>query len=138
MIGLIEATAGDTYVYGLSSKSDRSQVQSHIGVCFQHDILWEKLSAGQHVQLFATLKGIESSRVQEVIKKRLSDVGLYGVKDKAAGEFSGGMKRRLSVAIASVGNPKVVFLDEPTTGLDPVSRRQVWDSIRRLKKGRCV
>ena len=77
-----------------------------------------------------------------LIKKEISDilqsVNLHEVKDSYAGTFSGGMKRRLSMAIAFTGNPKIVFLDEPTTGMDPKNRRFIWDLILKLKKGKVV
>jgi ABC-type multidrug transport system ATPase subunit len=73
-----------------------------------------------------------------MVKERLTDVLLYDVANKKAGEFSGGMKRRLSMAISAVGDPKVIYLDEPTTGLDPMSRREIWGAIQRLKKGRVI
>ena len=73
-----------------------------------------------------------------LIDKKLKEVSLAYVRDAQTGTFSGGMKRRLSVAISSIGNPKVIFMDEPTTGMDPVSRKQVWDLIQNLKKGRAI
>jgi ABC-type multidrug transport system ATPase subunit len=76
--------------------------------------------------------------LQEQVRVVLEDVNLTASAYAPAATYSGGMKRRLSMAIASVGNPRIIFLDEPTTGLDPLSRRKVWTMIERLKKGRVI
>jgi len=73
-----------------------------------------------------------------MIEDRLKQVLLLDVADKHAGKFSGGMKRRLSVAISAIGSPKIIFMDEPTTGLDPMSRREIWNTIQNLKQNRVV
>lgn len=92
----------------------------------QFDILWDQLSAAEHMRLFSKIKGVPSHKINEISTKLLTQVGLEDVKDAYVQTFSGGMKRRLSVAISLIGNPKVIFFDEPTTGMDPVSRRAVW------------
>jgi energy-coupling factor transporter ATP-binding protein EcfA2 len=84
------------------------------------------------------LKGIPSASINAEVEARLVDVCLEDAADVLSSQYSGGMQRRLSLAIALLGDPKVVFLDEPTTGMDPVTRRKVWDTINRVKKGRCV
>jgi ABC-type multidrug transport system ATPase subunit len=84
------------------------------------------------LELFAQLKGLDGD-INAEVDQRLKDVALTAAANAAAGSFSGGMKRRLSVAIALVGDPRIVFLDEPTTGMDPVSRREVWNLIERVK-----
>jgi ABC-type multidrug transport system ATPase subunit len=86
--------------------------------------------------MFAGFKNIPEAQLEKEVNARLTDVNLLKEKDKLSGAFSGGMKRRLSVAIALVGDPGIVYLDEPTTGMDPVSRRQVWDLIERVKHER--
>jgi hypothetical protein len=77
----------------------------------QHDILWNELTAEEHLEIFADLKGVPRQLRTAVIKDKLESVGLYGVRDKKAGSFSGGMKRRLSVAISCIGEPKIIFMD---------------------------
>ena len=76
--------------------------------------------------------------INKVCDDLLEKVGLTDVADSYTFTFSGGMKRRLTVAISSIGNPKIILMDEPTTGMDPVSRRSVWELIRQLKKGRTM
>lgn len=90
------------------------------------------------MRIFALLKGVSSDDVEQEIEDRLSYTDLLNVADQQVGSFSGGMKRRLSVCISTIGNPDVILLDEPTTGMDPVNRRQVWSMIEKLKAGRCV
>lgn len=88
-------------------------------VCSQEDILWPKLTAREHLELFGTLKRVPRDQLAASVDKHLQQVGLTFAADRLAVTFSGGMKRRLSVAISNLGNPAVIFLDEPTTGLDP-------------------
>lgn len=88
-------------------------------MCSQDDILWPKLTAREHLELFGTLKRIPKERLAATVDKHLKQVGLTFAADRLAVTFSGGMKRRLSVAISNLGDPSVIFLDEPTTGLDP-------------------
>lgn len=76
--------------------------------------------------MFSKIKGIEYTEIDSNSIRLLKQVGLDDVKDAYVSTFSGGMKRRLSVAISAIGNPRVIFFDEPTTGMDPVSRRSVW------------
>eukprot|EP01114_Cavostelium_apophysatum_P014827 TRINITY_DN3937_c0_g1_i2.p1 TRINITY_DN3937_c0_g1~~TRINITY_DN3937_c0_g1_i2.p1 ORF type:complete len:862 (+),score=239.32 TRINITY_DN3937_c0_g1_i2:158-2743(+) len=138
LTGVFRPTKGEAYICGKSLRHELGEVQKKIGVCPQHDILFEELTAREHLEIFADIKGVPKKEQKTMIEQRLNDVLLLNVADKAAGTFSGGMKRRLSVAIATIGNPEVVFLDEPTTGLDPVSRREIWNTIAELKKNRVV
>lgn len=119
-------------------RTQMPQIRAVMGVCPQFDLLWNELTGFEHLVIFAGLKGIPSAKIVEEARTKLKEVELTEAANKIAGKYSGGMKRRLSVAMALIGNPKVVFLDEPTTGMDPVSRRQVWNIIERAKKGRVI
>ena len=88
----------------------------------RYDILWPQMTGREHLELFAALKEVSAKQLESEVQERLSDVDLLKAQNIPSGSYSGGMKRRLSVAIALIGNPKIVFLDEPTTGMDPVSR----------------
>lgn len=138
LTGLFEATGGDAQVYGRSILDDMIGVRQLVGICPQHDVLWNKLTCREHLQLFAGLKGMTGKAVDAHIRELLADVGLGEKVDELADTLSGGQKRRLCVAIALTGDPAVIILDEPTSGLDPSSRRQLWDLLERRKSGRVI
>ncbi|KAJ0985553.1 hypothetical protein J5N97_003909 [Dioscorea zingiberensis] len=140
LTGITPVTGGDALIYGYSIRSSvgMSNIRKIIGVCPQFDVLWDALSAREHLHLFAGIKGLPPSTIKSVAEKSLAEVKLDGAAQVRAGSYSGGMKRRLSVAIALIGDPKLVFLDEPTTGMDPINRRHVWDIIEDAKKGRAI
>ncbi|KAG2399027.1 ABC transporter A family member 2 [Vigna angularis] len=115
-----------------------SNIRKLIGVCPQFDILWDALSGQEHLQLFATIKGLSPASIKSITQTSLAEVKLTDAAKVRAGSYSGGMKRRLSVAIALIGDPKLVILDEPTTGMDPITRRHVWDIIENAKRGRAI
>lgn len=114
------------------------EVRKHIGVCPQFDILWGELTAEEHLKLFGRLKGIPKNFLDSKVNQVLRFVSLLSEKKNRVSSFSGGMKRRLSLAVAAIGDPKIIFLDEPTTGLDPKVRQQVWTLIEKLKKHKSV
>ena len=95
----------------------------------QFDILWDNLTAEEHMRMFCKIKGVPEIKISEVIDSNLKSVKLHDVKNAWVGTFSGGMKWRLTVAISCIGDPEVVIMDEPTTGMDPVSRQNVWKLI---------
>ena len=96
------------------------------------------LTAAEHVVLFAGIRGVADADVENEVRSRLADVGLDMERNTATGEMSGGMRRRVSLALACVGDPAVVTLDEPTAGLDPRSKARVWAVVRHLKKTKAV
>ncbi|XP_047316814.1 ABC transporter A family member 2-like [Impatiens glandulifera] len=140
LTGITPVTEGDALIYGHSVRSaaGMSTIRRTIGVCPQFDILWDVLSGEEHLHLFAAVKGLPPSSINDITKKSLAEVKLAESSKTRAGSYSGGMKRRLSVAIALIGDPKLVILDEPTTGMDPITRRHVWDIIESSKKGRAI
>ena len=110
-----------------------------VGVCPQDDILWDSLTAVEHMYLVASFKGLQRGpNLDQAVVAVLEQVKLEDRKNDFASAYSGGMKRRLSVALSTVGDVDILFFDEPTTGLDPISRRRVWDTIQRVKRGRVV
>lgn len=109
-----------------------------MGVVPQFDILWGELTAAEHMTMFSLIKGVDPGDIEEMTDELLESVGLMEVKHARVMNYSGGMKRRLSVAISSIGNPRIIFMDEPTTGMDPVSRRDVWNLIQRLKRNKVI
>jgi ABC-type multidrug transport system ATPase subunit len=138
LTGLMPLSGGDAKILGYSVKHEMAQISKIMGVCPQHDVLWANLTGREHLELFARLKAIPADSIKAEVEARLVDVALEDAADIESCQYSGGMQRRLSLAIALLGDPKIVFLDEPTTGMDPVTRRKVWDTINRIKRGRVV
>jgi ABC-type multidrug transport system ATPase subunit len=138
LTGIIAPSSGFVSICGHDVREDLHNVQSLIGVSPQFDCLWDELNAFQHLRLYASVKGIPSNSIDEETEYCLSYVDLVGVADKPVHTYSGGMKRRLSLAIALIGDPKAIFLDEPTTGMDPVHKQEAWSMIQRMKEDRIV
>jgi ABC-type multidrug transport system ATPase subunit len=138
LTGILPPTRGDTFVFDHAISSDVDLVRDSIGICPQHDILWDELTPEEHLELFAVLKGLPSSSIASEVRERLESVELGRVGALRSATFSGGMKRRLSIAISSVGDPRLIVLDEPSTGCDVKVAQSVWKSIQRLKKGRVI
>lgn len=131
LTGLLAPSAGDAYVGGLSVTRDAAALRGRLGVCPQFDVLWPDLSVEQHLRLFAAIKGYPRAARAAVAADAARDVGLCGQLPMPAGQLSGGQRRKLSVALAMVGDPLVIILDEPTSSMDPYSRRFTWEVIRR-------
>ena len=117
LTGLYEASSGDATLAGFNIKSESEFVYRTIGVCPQFDILWEDLTVEEHLYFYARLKGISRADEHTAVTESLKRVSLEAFRWRLSKGLSGGEKRRLSIAIALVGNPMVVFLDEPTVCL---------------------
>jgi ABC-2 type transport system ATP-binding protein len=132
--GLLPPTAGEVEVLGRRWGRDDHEIRERLGVCLQQTILSEKLEVGETVALFRAFYR-QGRRPEEIVE----EVGLREKRRARVGTLSGGQKQRLAVACALVGDPELLFLDEPTTGLDPQSRRQVWGIVNGFKhRGRTV
>jgi ABC-2 type transport system ATP-binding protein len=127
--GLLVPTSGDVRIFGHTWSDNPRQLREWIGISLQETRLSEKLNVRETIELFASFYS-EPRAAEEV----LEDLELTEKADAWVGKLSGGQKQRLAVATALVGNPRILFLDEPTTGLDPQSRRQLWDIIRAFQK----
>ena len=129
---LLMPTGGRASVAGYDIVSDSMQVRLHIGAALQDASLDNKQTGRELIKLQGRLYGLSGKQIDMRIKalEPLMDIG--PAIDRLIGTYSGGMKRRLDLATALVHNPKVLFLDEPTTGLDPVSRARVWEEVRRV------
>lgn len=134
----LSVTSGDATIYGLSVRKDRTAIRKLLGVCPQFDTYWDRLTGAEHIRIFSALKGLSPSECEKEIGIRLNDVDLLEKQHEFAGKYSGGMQRRLSVAISLTGDPRVVFLDECTSGADPLVRRDLWTSLQRAKQGRVI
>ena len=127
--GLLAPTSGEVHILGHTWNDNPRQLREWIGISLQETRLSEKLTVRETIELFASF--YSEPRPAEDI---LEELQLSEKSDAWVGKLSGGQKQRLAVATALVGNPRILFLDEPTTGLDPQSRRQLWDIIRVFQK----
>ena len=136
--GLMMPTSGGaTYdSFNIKSIYDLNSIRAMTGVCPQHDILFDNLTCEEHLRIFGTFKGIVD--LQAEVDRLLKAVLLEEQRHSQAGTMSGGQKRKLSVAIALIGNPRFVFLDEPSAGLDPYSRRALWGLLKAEKKDKVI
>ena len=132
---LMKADAGTVRVAGHDVAADTKAVRAAIGVTGQFAAVDELLTGQENLQLMADLKRLSSSEGRRVVTELLERFDLAEPAHKLAGAYSGGMRRKLDLAMTLVGNPQIIFLDEPTTGLDPRSRRTMWDIIRELVAG---
>src|ERR1700684_2726098 len=131
---LSKPSSGSAMVAGHDVVTERDDVRRHIGLVFQDPTLDNYLTAAQNLQLHAELYGVQSQLVKPRMRQVMEMVGLWERKDGVVGTFSGGMRRRLEIARGLMHSPRVLFLDEPTIGLDPQTRRAVWAYIRELKE----
>jgi ABC-type multidrug transport system ATPase subunit len=138
LCGLFGPSQGTAFVNGFNIRTDIDSVHLALGLCPQFDIQWDDLTVGEHLEFYARMKNMPLLEETKNVKQILESVGLWEKRNRTTGSLSGGMKRRLSIAIAFVGDPKIVMLDEPTTGLDPTSKRHLWDAILKSKKGKCI
>jgi ABC-2 type transport system ATP-binding protein len=131
---LARPSDGTARVAGHDVASERDDVRRHIGLVFQDPTLDGYLTAAQNLKLHAELYGVESDLVPARMRQVLEMVGLWERRDAKVMTFSGGMRRRLEIARGLMHSPRVLFLDEPTIGLDPQTRASIWGYIRELKE----
>jgi ATP-binding cassette subfamily A (ABC1) protein 3 len=138
LTGDVRATRGDAIINHSSVSSDLDSVYAKLGYCPQADGLIDLLTGRETLTMYAELKGIDPTLIPQLVERFLDAFTLRPHADKQTEQYSGGNKRKLSLAVALIGAPKVVLLDEPSTGVDPVSRRAMWSIISGAKKNRAV
>uniref|UniRef100_A0AAX7W114 P-type phospholipid transporter n=1 Tax=Astatotilapia calliptera TaxID=8154 RepID=A0AAX7W114_ASTCA len=138
LTGLYPPTSGTAYINGRDIRTDIDIIRTSMGMCPQHNILFNNLTVEEHILFYSLLKGRTQAEAEREVEDMLVDLGLPHKKDDEAQNLSGGMQRKLSVAMAFVGGSKVVILDEPTSGVDPYSRRSIWDLLLKYRTGRTV
>ncbi|OCT63756.1 hypothetical protein XELAEV_18044852mg [Xenopus laevis] len=140
LTGLYGSTSGTIYVYGDDIRTNLDRARSNMGVCMQYDVHFDHLTTKEHLLLYGSIKAPQWSRthLHDEVKRNLKDTGLYNHRHKPVKALSGGMKRKLSICMALIGGSKVVILDEPTTGVDPCSRRSIWEVISKQKKDKTI
>ena len=129
---LLPPTSGTARIAGYDVVGQGAEVRATIGVALQEAALDPHLNCWEHMDLQTALQGIPRAERKQRAEELIERVGLTYAADRRAGDFSGGMKRRLDLALALVHRPRVLFLDEPTTGLDPQSRTALWEEVARL------
>ncbi|XP_065190640.1 phospholipid-transporting ATPase ABCA1-like isoform X1 [Sycon ciliatum] len=139
LTGMYPPTSGTAYVYGHDIRTEINDIRRNMGICPQHNVLFDRMTVAEHLEFYAQVKGVSRAECQQKMSDWLAEVGLSNKRDCLARNLSGGMKRKLSVAIAFVGDSSTVILDEPTAGVDPYSRRAIWDMLVRYRnKGRTI
>ncbi|XP_036853988.2 retinal-specific phospholipid-transporting ATPase ABCA4 isoform X3 [Manis javanica] len=138
LTGLLPPTSGTVLIGGKDIETSLNAVRQSLGMCPQHNILFHHLTVAEHILFYAQLKGKSWEEARLQMEAVLEDTGLHHKRNEEAQDLSGGMQRKLSVAIAFVGDAKVVVLDEPTSGVDPYSRRSIWDMLLKYRSGRTI
>ncbi|KAG3283619.1 ABCA4-like, partial [Ictidomys tridecemlineatus] len=136
--GLLPVTSETVLIAGKDIETSLDAVRQSLGMCPQHNILFQHLTVAEHILFYAQLKGKSWEEAQLGMEAMLEDTGLHHKRNEEAQDLSGGMQRKLSVALAFVGDAKVVILDEPTSGVDPYSRRSIWDLLLKYRSGRTI
>uniref|UniRef100_A0AAY4A4F8 P-type phospholipid transporter n=1 Tax=Denticeps clupeoides TaxID=299321 RepID=A0AAY4A4F8_9TELE len=138
LTGLFPPTSGTAYILGKDIRTDLNAIRQNLGVCPQHNVLFSMLTVEEHIWFYARLKGLPEETVKAEMEQIVMDVGLPHKRKSRTSQLSGGMQRKLSVALAFVGGSKVVILDEPTAGVDPYARRGIWDLLLKYRQGRTI
>lgn len=133
LTGDSKLSSGDAWVRGVSLKSSMNTVHQMIGYCPQFDAVLEDLTGRETLRIFCLLRGVRRSEIDALSVRLANDLNFIRHIDKQVGEYSGGNKRKLSTALALIGNPAVIYLDEPTTGMDPGAKRHLWNVICKVR-----
>uniref|UniRef100_A0A7N9AYI5 ATP-binding cassette, sub-family A (ABC1), member 12 n=1 Tax=Mastacembelus armatus TaxID=205130 RepID=A0A7N9AYI5_9TELE len=136
LTGLFAPSSGRVEVYGKDMQTSINDIRKELGVCMQYDVLFDHMTTKEHLLLYGQIKAPHWSHGQlhEQVRTILEETGMYSHRHRRVGTLSGGMKRKLSISIAFIGDSRLVVLDEPTTGVDPCSRRSIWDIVIQHKK----
>jgi ATP-binding cassette subfamily A (ABC1) protein 3 len=138
LTGDLVQTSGRAFVAGHDVSAEPGLARMCLGYCPQFDALHGEMTPTEHMYLYSRLKGVPEKAIQRSADHLLKALGVHAYKDKPARALSGGNKRKLSIAIALVGNPSVVLLDEPSAGMDPMARRVLWTELEAIARSRSV
>jgi len=127
----LRPTSGSVSVFGVDALAEPQQAKRAMGITPQEAGVFERLTVREHFELFAHLKHLSKREAREAAREVIAELELIGETNKSVGSLSGGQRRRILIGLALLGRPPLLVLDEPTTGLDPASRRAVWGVIRR-------
>lgn len=138
LTGVLAPSSGSANIKGLDLLQDLKQIRNRIGLCPQKNVLFDQLTVEEHLLFFAQMKGLPVQEAAMDASSLMTRIGLQAHNKGHAAKLSGGTKRRLSLAIALCGNTDVIFLDEPTSGVDPHSRREIWNVLQQMKTDRTI
>ena len=140
LTGLYEATSGNAVYDGMNvlDSSNMDMFRKRLGICPQHDVLFEDLTVEEHLHMFCTFKGYTGDAAKDNIDKIVSDFKLNDQRDVLVKNLSAGNRRKLSIAISLVGGSEVIFLDEPSSGMDITSRRNLWDILKQCARDKII
>uniref|UniRef100_A0A667ZNY8 ATP binding cassette subfamily A member 3 n=1 Tax=Myripristis murdjan TaxID=586833 RepID=A0A667ZNY8_9TELE len=138
LTGLFPPTSGRAYINGYDICQDMALIRRSLGLCPQHDVLFDNLTVREHLLFYAQLKGYPKDKIPAEVDRIIRILNLEDKRQARSKTLSGGMKRKLSIGIALIGDSKVVMLDEPTSGMDPSARRATWELLQGEKRGRTI
>ncbi|XP_037670546.1 ATP-binding cassette sub-family A member 3 isoform X2 [Choloepus didactylus] len=138
LTGLFPPTSGRAYIGGYEISQDMVQIRKSLGLCPQHDILFDNLTVAEHLYFYAQLKGLPRQKCPEEVQQMLHILNLEDKQNSRSRFLSGGMRRKLSIGIALIAGSKVLMLDEPTSGMDAISRRAIWNLLQQQKSERTI
>jgi len=136
--GEVFPTTGELTIGGfdVTTPSGFHQARKRIGYCPQFDCIFQGLTVLEHLRIYASLKGVDKSIRERIVQKQIDDMDLRDYVHVRANQLSGGNKRKLSVSMAMIGNPPLIFLDEPSTGVDPQAKRFMWNIVSKISTQR--
>lgn len=132
--GILQPTSGSAFVGGYDITVDPDNVKRLIGVCPQHSAYYKYLTGRENIKLFGDLHGMPKALIEERSTYLIEEIGLEEAADRKSSGYSGGMARRINLAMALINDPEIAFLDEPTVGMDPQSRRATWGFIEEFRQ----
>ena len=137
---MYDATSGQA-IYKENNILDESQMKefrNKLGICPQHDILFPQLTVREHLEMFCYFKGFDVNKIKEEVDNTLKDFRIHDIENILAGTLSAGQRRKLSIAISVIGGSEVIFLDEPSSGMDITSRRNLWEILKKIIEKRII
>ena len=140
LIGMYNATSGKAIYKNNNILEERNmnEFRNKLGICPQHDILFPKLTVREHLEMFCYFKGFDVEKIPEEVDTTLKDFRIHDIENVLAGTLSAGQRRKLSIAISVIGGSEVIFLDEPSSGMDITSRRNLWEILKKIIEKRII
>ena len=137
---MYDATSGQALYKGnnILDESQMKEFRNKLGICPQHDILFPQLTVREHLEMFCYFKGFDVDKIGEEVDNTIKDFRIHDIEDVLAGTLSAGQRRKLSIAISVIGGSEVIFLDEPSSGMDITSRRNLWEILKKIIEKRII